>query len=93
MEKVRIINSWSNSSVSRVGKPDEVIVGAKYAVFKDPLDDYEVREDFYDSCGSEGTEEASEQKRQKPWRFVHHVCILFYILFYNLNRRNTNKKP
>lgn len=66
MEKVCIINSWSNSSVSRVGKPDEVIVGAKYAVFKDPLDDYEVREDFYDSCGSEGTEEASEQKRQKP---------------------------
>ena len=62
--KIRIINSWSNSSVARTGKPEEVIVGAKYGVFKDPQEDYEVRNDS--NADASECSDRSEQKRQKP---------------------------
>lgn len=64
LPRIRIVNAWSNSSVARTGKPEEVIVGAKYGIFKDPQEDYEVRKDF-NADASEGSDR-SEQKRQKP---------------------------
>lgn len=61
--KIRIINSWSNSSVARTGKPEEVIVGAKYGVFKDPQEDYEVCHDSHADASEDP--DGSPQKKQR----------------------------
>lgn len=63
LPRIRIVNAWSNSSVARTGKPEEVIVGAKYGVFKDPQEDYEVCHDSHADASEDP--DGSPQKRQR----------------------------